>query len=389
VNGVSDVAAVADWANRSAESALNSAAAAAQAHAEGASQAKILVVDDEPKSLYALQELLSSLGQNLMIAQSGEEALKLALKHDFAVILLDVRMPGIDGFETAKMIRGRERSKQTPIIFLTAQADEMNSMFRGYAVGAVDYLMKPVVPEVLKSKVAIFVELHMKSERLRESEDKLRRLAAHLISVREEERAHIAREIHDELGQVLTGIKMEVGWLAKRLKEPSLLEKTDSMSRLIDSTVQTVRKIATGLRPEMLDDMGLIAAVGWQAKDFQKRTGIRCRTKLPPEGTKLDLDVSTTAFRIFQEILTNVARHSRATRVDIDLTVTEELLKLEVADNGVGIPNSDLNGRKSLGLLGMQERALLFGGEVRITGTPGHGTSVSVQIPIPRSGTPS
>jgi signal transduction histidine kinase len=150
-----------------------------------------------------------------------------------------------------------------------------------------------------------------------------------------------------------------------------------------------VRKIATGLRPEMLDDMGLIAAVGWQAKDFQKRTGIRCRTKLPPEGTKLDLDISTTAFRIFQEILTNVARHSRATRVDIDLTVTGELLKLEVADNGVGIPNSDLNGRKSLGLLGMQERALLFGGEVRISGTPGHGTSVSVHIPIRRSGSPS
>src|SRR6267378_4743777 len=245
--------------------------------AEAAPQAKILLVDDEPKSLFALQELLSTLGQNLMIAHSGEEALRLALKHDFAVILLDVRMPGMDGFETAKMIRGRERSQATPIIFLTAQADEMNSMFRGYAVGAVDYLMKPVVPEVLKSKVAIFVELHMKSERLRESEDKLRRLAAHLISVREEERAHIAREIHDELGQVLTGIKMEVGWLAKRLKEPALLEKTDSMSKLIDSTVQTVRKIATGLRPEMLDDMGLVAAVGWQAKDFQKRTGIRCR----------------------------------------------------------------------------------------------------------------
>ena len=358
-----------------------SAAAPREAPAEAA-KAKILVVDDEPKSLFALQELLSALGQTLMTAQSGEEALKLALKNDFAVILLDVRMPGMDGFETAKLIRGRERSKQTPIIFLTAQADEMNSMFRGYAVGAVDYLMKPVVPDVLKSKVAVFVELHMKSERLRESEDKLRRLAAHLISVREEERAHIAREIHDELGQVLTGIKMEVGWLQKRLKEPLLLEKCDSMAKLIDSTVQTVRKIATGLRPEMLDDMGLIAAVGWQAKDFQKRTGIRCRTKLPPEGTKLDLDVSTTAFRIFQEILTNVARHSRATRVDIELIVDEERLSLEVADNGVGIPDSDLNGRKSLGLLGMQERALLFGGQVGITGVPGQGTRVSVTIPI-------
>jgi signal transduction histidine kinase len=368
---------------RAIESSESVPRAAPETSAEAA-RAKILVVDDEPKSLYALQELLSSLGQNLMVAQSGEEALKLALRHDFAVILLDVRMPGLDGFETAKLIRGRERSKQTPIIFLTAQADEMNSMFRGYAVGAVDYLMKPVVPEVLKSKVAIFVELHMKSERLRESEDKLRRLAAHLISVREEERAHIAREIHDELGQVLTGIKMEVGWLQKRLKEPALLEKTESMSKLIDSTVQTVRKIATGLRPEMLDDMGLVAAVGWQAKEFQKRTGIRCRAKLPPES-KFDLEISTCVFRIFQEILTNVARHSRATRVDVELAVSEDRFLLEVIDNGVGIADSDLNGRKSLGLLGMQERAMLFGGEVGITGTPGQGTRVSVSIPIGRT----
>jgi signal transduction histidine kinase len=362
--------------------AAEAGSAASEARDEAAPAAKILVVDDEPRSLYALQELLSTLGQNLMVAQSGEEALRLALKNDFAVILLDVRMPGIDGFETARLIRSRERSRLTPIIFLTAAADEMTSMFRGYEVGAVDYLMKPVVPEILKSKVAVFVELHRKSERLRESEDKLRRLAAHLISVREEERAHIAREIHDELGQVLTGLKMEVGWLAKRLTEPALVEKTESMGRLIDSTVQTVRKIATGLRPEMLDDMGLVAAVGWQAKEFQKRTGIRVRASLPPEGTRLDGNISTTMFRIFQEILTNVARHARATRVDLELTVGPERVALEVTDNGVGIPEADLNGKKSLGLLGMHERALLFGGEVRISGAPGHGTRVSVSIPM-------
>src|SRR5207248_2189102 len=238
--------------------------------AEATPQAKILLVDDEPKSLFALQELLSTLGQNLMIAQSGEEALRLALKNDFAVILLDVRMPGIDGFETARLIRSRERSRLTPIIFLTAAADEMSSMFRGYEVGAVDYLQKPVVPEILKSKVAVFVELHRKSERLRESEEKLRRLAAHLISVREEARA-----------------------------------------------------------------------------------------QLPPEGLKLDVDISTTMFRIFQEILTNVARHSRATRVDMELAVGEDRVSLEVVDNGVGIADADLNGKKSLGLLGMHERALL------------------------------
>jgi len=373
------VSSVVDSVNSTVDPA---AALRAQAQAEvQAAKAKILLVDDEPKSLYALQELLSTLGENLMTAQSGEEALRQALKNDFAVILLDVRMPGIDGFETAKLIRNRERSRLTPIIFLTAAADEMTSMFRGYEVGAVDYLMKPVVPEILKSKVSVFVELHRKSERLKESEDKLRRLAAHLISVREEERTHIAREIHDELGQVLTGIKMEVGWLQKRLTEPLLLEKTESMSKLIDSTVQTVRKIATGLRPEMLDDMGLVAAIGWQAKDFQKRTGIRCRVKLPPETVKPDIDVATTAFRIFQEILTNVARHSRATRVDIDLGVTDEQISLEVQDNGVGIAEAEVNGRKSLGLLGMHERALLFGGEVHITGASGHGTRVAVVIP--------
>jgi signal transduction histidine kinase len=356
--------------------------AAAPAARESAQKAKILVVDDEPKSLYAMQELLGALDENLMVAASGEEALKLALKHDFAVILLDVRMPGIDGFETARLIRTRERSRLTPIIFLTAASDEMSSMFRGYEVGAVDYLLKPVVPEVLKSKVAVFVELFRKGERLRESEDKLRRLAAHLISVREEERAHIAREIHDELGQVLTGLKMEVTWLAKRLTDAELLAKTDSICGLIDSTVQTVRKIATGLRPEMLDDMGLIAAVAWQAKEFQKRTGIRCRAKLPPESAKLDHDVSTTVFRIFQEILTNVARHSRATRVDIDLAIGEERLELDVTDNGVGIQASEVGGRKSLGLLGMQERALLFGGEVAVSGKAGEGTRVSVSIPL-------
>jgi signal transduction histidine kinase len=352
---------------------------------EQVSKARILLVDDEPKSLYALQQLLAPLGDELITAQSGEEALKQALKHDFAVILLDVRMPGIDGFETAQMIRGRERSRLTPIIFLTAAADEMASMFRGYEVGAVDYLMKPVVPEVLTSKVAVFVELHRKSERLRESEDKLRRLAAHLITVREEERAHIAREIHDELGQVLTGLKMEVTQLAKQLKEKAHIDRTDSMCALIDSTVQTVRKIATGLRPEMLDDMGLVAAVGWQAKEFQKRTGIRCRAKLPPETERPPVDLATTVFRIFQEILTNVARHARATRVDIDRDISAERVALIVVDNGVGIPDADLAGRKSLGLRGMQERALLFGGEVNLTGTPGHGTRVAVTIPVTKA----
>src|SRR5260370_21746953 len=182
------------------------------------------------------------------------------------------------------------------MIFPRAAAREMGWVFGGYEGGAVDYLVKPLVPEVLKSKVSVFVDLYRKGadlaneiaerrlaeERVRESEEKLRALAAHLITVREEERTHIAREIHDELGQVLTGLKMEVTWLAKRLRDKPLIEKTDSMCKLIDTTVQTVRKIATGLRPEMLDDMGLVAAESCYAQEFPKRSGHHSRAHLPP-----------------------------------------------------------------------------------------------------------
>jgi signal transduction histidine kinase len=366
---------------------------------ERAPVASILLVDDEPNSLYALQEMLQPLGQNLMVARSGAEALRLVLKNEFAVILLDVRMPRMDGFETARLIRERRRSSLTPIIFLTAAGDDMESVYRGYEAGAVDYLIKPITsPTVLRSKVMVFVELYAKSadlarqisermiveERLKQSEEKLRRLAAYLVSVREEERTHIAREIHDELGQVLTGLKMDVSWLAQRLdaKQKALQGKAQSMCGLIDSAIGTVRKIASGLRPEILDQMGLVAAINWQAKDFQKRTGIRCRVDVPPEGIKLDLERSTTTFRIFQEILTNVARHAHASRVDVKFALTDHQMTLEVADNGVGIPDAKLNG-KSLGLLGIQERALHFNGDVTINGAAGQGTRVTVSIPLP------
>ena len=361
-------------------------------------KADILMVDDEPRNLLALEALLEPLGQNLLRAQSGEEALRAVLKHNLAVILLDVRMPGMDGFETARIIRLREQSRHTPIIFLTAVQTDLKSAFRGYELGAVDYLIKPLVPEVLRSKVSVFVELHKKNAtltneikeradaetRLRESEVQLRALAARLISIREEERARIAREIHDELGQVLTGLKMDVTWLARQLDgtEKQLVEKAESMCRLIDSTMHLIRRISTGLRPEILDEMGLVAAFGWQAKEFQKRMGMRCRLNLPEDQLVLDRELSTAVFRIFQEILTNIARHAKASSVEVNLAISDNHLILKVVDDGIGISASQIRGHKSLGLLGMQERAQLFGGEVNIEGASGRGTAVSVSIPM-------
>ena len=361
-------------------------------------RACILVVDDDPKNRMALQELLQSSGHEVVLAESGEDALRCVLRQDFAVILMDARLPGVDGFTAARTIRERERSRSTPIIFLTGAYEDLPSMFRGYEAGAVDYIVKPLVPEVLTFKIAIFVDLYNKNaaltreiaerrraeEHLRKSEENLRALAAHLQSVREEEWTRIAREIHDELGQALTGLKMDLTWVAKKLPgdQKALSAKTRSMFDLIDSTIQSVRKIATRLRPEVLDDLGLAAAIEWQAKDFQKRSGTRCKLSLPSEALVLDRERSTAVFRVFQELLTNAARHADATRIDIAMHVDSGSLVLKVEDNGKGIEESVTFSPKSLGLLGMRERVLPFGGSIEITGVLNQGTKVTVSIPL-------
>ena len=221
-------------------------------------------------------------------------------------------------------------------------------------------------------------------EQLRSSSEQLRALSVHLQSIREEERTLIAREIHDELGQELTGLKMDLSWLIKRLpgNQELLVKKTESMSKLVDTTIQSVRRISTKLRPGVLDDLGLTAAIEWQAQDFQNRTGIRCEFNSNLKEIDLDRDRSTTVFRILQETLTNVARHASATRVNICLNEETASLVLIVEDNGRGITEREISDPKSLGFLGMRERALVFGGEVKISGAPGKGTTVTLRIPI-------
>jgi signal transduction histidine kinase len=348
------------------------------------SPACILVVDDDPKSRIALEELLRSSGHSVVLAESGEDALRCVLKQDFAAILMDARMPGVDGYTAARTIRERERSRTTPIIFLTGAFEDVPSMFRGYEAGAVDYMVKPIVPEVLKFKISVFVDLYNKNLALRKSEENLRALAVRLQSVREEEWTRIAREIHDELGQELTGLKMDLTWVAKKLPldQKALAAKIGSMFDVIDGTIQSVRKIATRLRPEVLDELGLGPAIDWQAKEFQKRSGIRCRLSLPSDALGLDRERSTAAFRVFQELLTNIARHANATRIDVAMQVDSGALVLAVEDNGKGIEEAAIFSPKSLGLLGMRERVLPFGGKVEFARAGDQGTRVTVSIPL-------
>lgn len=221
-------------------------------------------------------------------------------------------------------------------------------------------------------------------EKLKKSSKLLRDLATHLQTIREEERTMIAREIHDELGQVLTALKIQISLLGNKLNpdQISQKEKINSLTDLIDQSVESVQKISAKLRPTILDELGLIAAIEWQTEEFEKLTNIKCSLVLPKDDLKLDPDKSTAIFRIFQEALTNVARHSEADKVNISLLTDQSILNLEVIDNGKGISTEQIKDFKSLGIHGMEERAMIFGGQVTFDGFSGKGTKVKVEIPI-------
>ena len=221
--------------------------------------------------------------------------------------------------------------------------------------------------------------------RLRKALTQLHDLHRHVQAVREEERTRIAREIHDELGQSLTGIRMEVSFVRQRLAKLEdrvsaeiMIGQTEQVTQMVDDTIRTVRRIASELRPGVLDELGLAAAIEWLGQDFGRRCGIDCIVST--EDMELDGTTATTVFRICQEALTNVARHAEATEVVVDLRLETRRLILTVADNGVGIRHQSDDSRRTLGLLGMRERAELAGGTLKIDGG-GKGTIVELCIP--------
>jgi PAS domain S-box-containing protein len=221
-------------------------------------------------------------------------------------------------------------------------------------------------------------------EDLERSRQELRNLSVHLQSVREIESTRIARKIHDELGQSLTALQMNLSWLTNRLPagNKSIRDKTQNMSSLVDATIESVHNITTELRPSLLDDLGLPAAIEWQAADFQKHSGICCQAHIDCGNSVIDKEQATAIFRIFQETLTNIARHARATLCKVDLTVKEKELCLEVTDNGIGITQWQIDDTRSFGMIGMRERAHLWGGTVHVRNVKPSGTMVRVLIPL-------
>lgn len=465
----------------------------------------ILVVDDVPENVKLLRGMLGTASYQVLSANDGSTALHMAQALQPDLILLDVTMPGMDGYAVCARLNENEATRQIPVIFVTAR-DDPQAEARGFSVGAVDYITKPIMLPTVLARVKAHLAVHDRQRRLedmfrdviefapdafvladtngqivqvnsraeqlygyyreeltgqpvevlipldlrgrheafrddylrhprrlvmtttaqcvrkdgsefsaeinlspmetrsgtllmavvrdvserhraelelRESRQRLRELVAQNEAIREGERKHIAREIHDELGQVLTALRMDLSLLEMRFGalDPALADKTQSMKGLIDRAIQGVRNAAGNLRPSALD-MGLIPAIEWLGTEFTSRTAIPCVVEVQQQDIELDETRSVVVFRIVQESLTNIGRYAQASRVDITLGRRADALWLRVRDDGLGFDLAAASQRRSFGLLGMRERAIALGGLVDISSAPGQGTAIEVSIPL-------
>lgn len=447
----------------------------------------VLVVDDGPKNIKLMQGILMPAGYAVISADNGAVALQMAETAQPDLILLDVMMPGMDGFAVCQRLKDNENTRHIPVIFVTAR-DDMEAETRSFALGAVDFIAKPVSVPVVLARVKMHLALesrrrslegmfedviefapdafvlsdtqgsivrvnrrveemfacrredllgrpvtvlmpngptagssltcvrrdgsefpadinvsplrthqgdlvmavvrdvsdrHNAEQSLAESRGHLRKLVTQNDAVREAERRHLAREVHDELGQLLTGLRMDMSLLDMRFgaQSPGLTENVQSMKALLDRAIQGVRQVVANLRPTALD-MGLIAALESVCIEFTQHTGIACVFQSNEKVVDMDEPRAVVVFRILQESLTNVMRHAGASHVSVTLGRDGNTLGLEVRDNGKGFDPSAVAANTSFGLLGMRERARGMGGHVAIISAPGQGAVVGLTIPF-------
>jgi len=495
------------------------------------SMPNLLIVDDNEENLRLLEKLLTKAPANLILAGSGTEALEKIREIELALAIVDVRMPGMDGYELALRMKAICAGDPVPVIFVTANSMNETEIFKGYGSGAVDYIFKPINTQILISKINVFLDLFNAKKRsilearsislLKESAEKLNRvieelkiseekyrilienshdiiytlradgifsfvspvwtevlghpvnqvvgesfrqfvhpedvpacivwlhtvmetgrrqegieyrvkhldgtwywhtssavpftddsnltigyygiatditqrkraekerntleqlqlLNQHAEKVRESERASIASDLHDDLGQALTAIKIHLGFIKHKINDTELVKKIDKVTALVGDTIASVKRITARLRPEILDDLGLEGAVRWYTKEFAVRNGIEISLTMIP-GIAIPVDFSLNIFRIIQESLTNISRHAKATRVYISLNKTDETLTLRISDNGTGISLTDIESKQSLGIMGMRERSFSIGGTFEIYGEAGHGTVIKIDVPL-------
>jgi signal transduction histidine kinase len=349
----------------------------------------ILMVDDQPAKLLSYEVMLKELNENLLKARSGREALEQLLKKDIAVVLMDVSMPELDGFELADMIRQHPRFRKTAIIFISAVHLTDFDQLKAYQRGAVDYVSVPVEPELLRAKVSVFADLHRKTRQMELLNRELRSLSARLIATQDEERRRIARDLHDSVGQLIATLSMNNGaalMQAKKLSDPAI-NALNQNNDLLQQLSKEIRTISHLLHPPLLDEIGLLAAIKLFADGFAQRSSVKVAVDLSPELGRLAPHVEISIFRIVQECLTNVYRHSESKTAQIRIFPSDQkMLTVQVCDEGKGIPpelrvSMSLGTSNGVGLSGMRERVRELGGTLEIQSN-GSGTTVTAALPL-------
>ena len=349
----------------------------------------ILMVDDQPAKLLSYEVILKELDENLIKAHSGREALDHLLKTDIAVVLMDVSMPELDGFELADMIRQHPRFQRTAIIFISAVHLTDLDQLKAYQRGAVDYISVPIVPELLRAKVSVFADLHRKTRQMEMLNGELRSLSARLMTTQDEERRRIARDLHDSVGQVVAALSMNdaLALLEAENLSPAAGDALRQNIALIQQLSNEIRTISHLLHPPFLDEIGLLPAIQMFAGGFAERSKIEVAVELAPEIGRLAPNVEISIFRIVQECLTNVYRHSGSKTARIKIWPSDEkILTLQVTDQGKGIPSErrismSRGTSHGVGVSGMRERVRELGGTLEIESN-GNGTTVTAAFPL-------
>ncbi|MCE1197901.1 MAG: response regulator [Marinilabiliales bacterium] len=351
-------------------------------------------MDDIASNLIYLKIILKGIDANLIEAESGYEALEKIKGLDLSLAILDVQMAGMNGYELAIRINENRTSNSVPIIFLTAAFPNSDQILIGYESGAVDYIIKPLNRKVLISKVNIFLQLYLQKQVIVESREELLRseieiqkhkdqlelLNHHLINAREDERAAIALMIHDEMGQALTALKIDLGLIRQHISGNEAMEKMEKMVQTTNEIIRKVQRISSELHPKLLTDLGLSEATEWYCSEQADRTGLQFVMDLD-NMMNVDFNRDLAMFRILQEAVTNIIRHAHASIVHITLQSSETETYMEICDNGIGFDPEIARNSTSLGLFGMIERARQCKGTLTFENNHPSGTIIRVSLP--------
>jgi len=344
----------------------------------------LLLVDDDPRNLDVLASILDSPDYRLVRAQTPEEALLALISSDFAVIVLDIRMPGMNGLELAQIIKERKKTQHIPIIFLTAYYQENDHVMHGYDAGAVDYLTKPCNPVILRSKVSVFVNLFRKTRALQAEINERKRLETEIARAIEREQLRLGQELHDGLSQQLTGISFMMKAMETKLQKlsPALARESARLESLIRQTVAQSRDLAKGFYPVELERLGLVAALQEIPRYVKQLSAIDYAVESDESSLCAGLNgpQAIQLFRIAQEATHNAIKHARARRIIVRLASVDDRIILTIKDDGIGLAG-DIGAKTGMGLTIMRYRARTVGGSLEIRNAEEGGVIVTCSVP--------